>query len=174
MQPTFSSSRILLPVRPWFILFTLLVATLLNFLPTAHWPGMPDWLALVLCFWSVREFRRVGMGWAFLLGLLMDVADGAVLGQHCFAYVLLAYFGAALSRRILWFPLGRQALQVMPLLIATQMIQVFMRLAVGSDFPGWGYLLVGPLIATALWLPATFLLLLPQYQPVEQDPDRPI
>jgi hypothetical protein len=65
--------------------------SLLNFLPTAHWPGVPDWVALVLCFWSVREFRRVGMGWAFVLGLLMDVADGAVLGQHCFAYVLLAY-----------------------------------------------------------------------------------
>ena len=85
MQPTFSSSRILLPVRPWFIFFSLIAAALLNFLPTAHWPGVPDWVALVLCFWCVREFRRVGMGWAFVLGLLMDVADGAVLGQHCFA-----------------------------------------------------------------------------------------
>jgi rod shape-determining protein MreD len=89
MQPTFSSSRILLPVRPWFIFLSLIAAAVLNFLPTAHWPGMPDWVALVLCFWSVREFRRVGMGWGFVLGLLMDVADGAVLGQHCFAYVLL-------------------------------------------------------------------------------------
>ena len=84
MQPTFSSSRILLPVRPWFIFLSLIAAAVLNFLPTAHWPGMPDWVALVLCFWSVREFRRVGMGWGFVLGLLMDVADGAVLGQHAF------------------------------------------------------------------------------------------
>ena len=110
MQPTFSSSRILLPVRPWFIYLSLVGALLLNFLPTAHWPGMPDWVALVLCFWSVREFRRVGMGWGFVLGLLMDVADGAVLGQHCFAYVLLAYAAASLSRRLLWFPLAQQAL----------------------------------------------------------------
>lgn len=174
MQPTFSSSRILLPVRPWFIFFSLIAATLLNFLPTSHWPGMPDWVALVLCFWSVREFRRVGMGWAFLLGLCMDVADGAVLGQHGFAYVLLAYFASALSRRILWFPIVQQALQVMPLLIATQVIQVMIRLTVGADFPGWAYLLGGPLVATLLWLPATFLLLLPQYRPAEQDPNRPI
>jgi len=166
MQPTFSSSRILLPVRPWFIFFSLIAAVLLNFLPTAHWPGMPDWVALVLCFWSVREFRRVGMGWAFVLGLLMDVADGSVLGQHCFAYVMLA-------RRLLWFPLLQQALQIMPLLLATQLVQALMRLAVGSDFPGWGYF-IGPFIATLLWFPATFILLLPQYQPVEQDPDRPI
>ena len=173
MQPTFSSSRILLPVRPWFIFFTLIMAVLLNFMPTAHWPGMPDWVALVLCFWSVREFRRVGMGWAFILGLLMDVADGSVFGQHCFAYVLLAYFSSSLSRRLLWFPLTQQALQVMPLLLATQVIQAFMHLAVGDEFPGWGYF-IGPFIATLLWIPATFILLLPQYQPVEQDPNRPI
>ena len=173
MQPTFSSSRILLPVRPWFIYLSLIVALLLNFLPTAHWPGMPDWVALVLCFWSVREFRRVGMGWAFILGLLMDVADGAVLGQHCFAYVLLAFASTSLSRRLLWFPLPQQALQVLPLLLLTQVVQMLMRLAVGADFPGWGYF-VGPLIAGLLWVPLTFVLLLPQYQPVEQNPDRPI
>lgn len=173
MQPTFTSSRILLPVRPWFIFFSLLCAVALNFLPTAHWPAMPDWVALVLCFWSVRESRRVGMGWAFVLGLLMDVADGAVLGQHCFAYVLLAYFAASLSRRLLWFPLAQQALQVLPLLLAAQLIQMLMRLAVGAVFPGWGYF-IGPFVATLLWIPATFVLLLPQYQPVEQDPNRPI
>ncbi len=173
MQPTFTSSRILLPVRPWFIFFSLIAALLLNFLPTANWPGVPDWVALVLCFWSVREFRRVGMGWAFVLGLLMDVADGAVLGQHCFAYVLLAYLSASLSRRLLWFPIAQQALQVLPLLLLTQVVQALMRLVVGADFPGWGYF-AAPFIASLLWIPATFILLLPQYQPVEQNPDRPI
>jgi rod shape-determining protein MreD len=173
MQPHFSSSRILLPVRPWFIYFSLFAALALNFLPTAHWPGVPDWVALVLCFWSIRESRRVGMGWAFILGLLMDVADGSLLGQHCFAYVILTYLAASLSRRILWFPLAQQALQVLPLLLLAQIIQVAMRLAAGADFPGWSYF-VGPFVATLLWFPLTFVLLLPQYRPVEQDPNRPI
>ncbi len=173
MQPTFSSSRILLPVRPWFIYLSLFAALLLNLLPTAYWPGIPDWVALVLCFWSVRESRRVGMGWAFILGLLMDVADGAVLGQHCFAYVLLAFLSTSLSRRLLWFPLGEQALQVLPLLLLTQVIQLLVRLLVGADFPGWSYF-IGPFVAALLWVPATFVLLLPQYRPVEQNPDRPI
>lgn len=173
MQPTFTSSRILLPVRPWFVYFSLLGAALLNFLPTAHWPGMPDWVALTLCFWGIRESRRVGMGSAFVLGLLMDVADGSILGQHCFAYVLLAYGASSLARRILWFPLLQQALHVLPLLIATQAIQAVMRLAVGADWPGIGYF-VSPLIATLLWPLLTLVLLLPQYQPVEQNPDRPI
>ena len=61
----------------------------------------------------------------------------------------------------------------MPLLIGTQVLQALMRLAVGADFPGWGYF-VGPFVATLLWIPATFILLLPQYRPVEQDPNRPI
>ena len=60
MQPTFYSSRILLPVRPWFIVFSVFVALLLNFLPTSAWPWMPDWVALVLIFWSIREPRCVG------------------------------------------------------------------------------------------------------------------
>lgn len=173
MQPTFTSSRILLPVRPWFIVFSLVLALLANLLPTAHWPGVPDWVALVICFWGIREPRRVGMGRAFLLGLAMDVADGAVLGQHCFAYVLLAYTAATLSRRILWFPLAQQALQVLPLLIGAQVMQMLMRLLAGADFPGWGYL-IGPFVGALLWIPGTFLLLLPQYQPVERDENRPL
>jgi rod shape-determining protein MreD len=173
MQPTFTSSRILLPVRPWFIVASLLFALLGNLLPTAYWPGIPDWVALLLCFWSIREPRRVGMGWAFALGLAMDVADGAVLGQHCFAYVLLAYMAAAQSRRILWFPVAQQALQILPLLLGSQVLQLLMRLVAGGDFPGWGYL-IGPVLGALLWIPGTFLLLLPQYQPVERDENRPL
>ena len=132
MQPTFSSSRILLPVRPWFIFLSLIAAAVLNFLPTAHWPGMPDWVALVLCFWSVREFRRVGMGWSFLFGVLMDVADGSLMGQHALAYVLMSYIASSLSRRILWFPLLQQALQVFPLLFMVQVLQLAARMATGA------------------------------------------
>ena len=173
MHATHSSSRILLPVRPWFIFFSLFVTLCLNFLPTSHWPGIPDWVAFVLCFWSIREPQRIGMGWAFIMGMLMDVADGAVLGQHALAYVLIAYGGMTLSRRILWFPLGHQALHILPLLLAAQIVQAIIRLAAGAEFPGWGYF-VGPFVATPLWIPATFILLLPQYRPVEQDPERPI
>jgi len=173
MQPTFTSSRILLPVRPWFIFLSLLLALIFNLMPTAHWPGVPDWVALVLCFWSVREFRKVGMGWSFILGLAMDVADGSLMGQHALAYVLMSYAASSLSRRILWFPLAQQALQVFPLLFAVQLIQLAARMLTGAAFPGIGYLL-GPLVAALLWVPATYILLLPQYQPVERDENRPI
>ncbi|WP_291994350.1 rod shape-determining protein MreD [Candidatus Accumulibacter sp. ACC003] len=173
MQTSYSSSRILLPVRPWFIGFTLLTALLLNFLPTSVWPAVPDWLALLIVFWSVREPRLVGMGLAFVFGLVMDVADASLLGQHALAYVLAAYGGAALSRRILWFPLGQQALQVFPLLLLVQLVQLAVWAVVGADFPGMAYLL-GPLFATLLWPSLTFLLLLPQHQAVDRDDNRPL
>lgn len=173
MQPTFYSSRILLPVRPWFIALSLFVALLLNFLPTSAWPWMPDWVALVLVFWSIREPRRVGMGVAFLLGLIMDVADASLLGQHALAYVLASYAAAAISRRILWFPLGQQALHVLPLLLVVQGVQFVVRAMPGIVLPGLSYF-IGPFVGAALWVPLTFALLLPQYRPVDRDDNRPI
>ncbi|MDR2451349.1 MAG: rod shape-determining protein MreD [Candidatus Accumulibacter sp.] len=173
MPSTFHSSRILLPVRPWFIAASLFAALLLNFLPTSDWPWMPDWVALILVFWSVREPRRVGMGVGFLLGLVMDVGDASLLGQHALAYVLAAYAAAALSRRILWFTEAKQALHVLPLLIMTQCVQFLVRAMPNVALPGFPYFL-GPFVGAALWLPLSFLLLLPQYQPEEHDENRPI
>jgi rod shape-determining protein MreD len=173
MQPTFSSSRILLPVRPWFIALTLTLALAANLLPTTYTPFIPDWVAVLLAFWGIREPRRVAMGVAFMLGVVMDVANGSVMGQHALAYVLLAYFATSISRRVLWFPLGEQALHVLPLLLLSQFVQLAARLIGGADFPGWSFF-AGPLLATLLWIPGTYLLLLPQYQPVERDHNRPI
>jgi rod shape-determining protein MreD len=113
------------------------------------------------------------MGWGFVLGLAMDVADASLMGQHALAYVLAAYGAASLARRILWFPLGQQALQIFPLLLLVQLVQLGVRALVGADFPGIGYF-VGPFIATILWVPMTYVLLLPQYQPVDRDANRPI
>lgn len=173
MQTTFSSSRILLPVRPWFIFISLLLALVMNFLPTSGWPWMPDWVALTVVFWSIREPRRASMGSGFILGLAMDVADASLLGQHALAYVLAAYVASALSRRILWFPIGQQALHVLPLLLIVQIVQFGVRAMPGVALPGWSYFL-GPFVGALLWWPLTFVLLLPQYQPVDRDANRPI
>ena len=173
MPTALSSSRILQPVRPWFIVVSLMCALVLNFLPTSSWPWMPDWVALVLLFWSVREPRSVSMGSGFFLGLAMDVADASLMGQHALAYVVASYIASSLSRRILWFPLGQQALHILPLLLLVQVVQYGVRAMPGVDFPGLSYFL-GAIVGTLLWLPLTFVLLLPQYQPLERDANRPI
>ena len=62
--------QLLLPASPMFMVVTLVAAFAVNLLPFGRLPGMPDLLAVTLCFWSVHQPRRVGVGIAFLLGLL--------------------------------------------------------------------------------------------------------
>ena len=166
-----SSQAILLPVRAGTILGSLAVALLLNFLPWKNVLPVPDFVALVLAFWCVRQPRLVGLGAGWLLGLLIDVGNGVLLGQHALAYSLLAFAAIALSRRILWFPLWGQALHVAALLLFAQGVGALVRLAAGAEFPGWG-ILVGPLIGAVLWPVVSLVLLLPQRMPAESDEPR--
>lgn len=168
-----SAQSILLPVRAGTILGSLALALLLNFLPWNNVALVPDFVALVLAFWCVRQPRLVGLGGGWLLGLLIDVGNGVLLGQHALAYSLLAFASIALSRRILWFALWSQALHVAALLLFAQGVAALVRLAAGAEFPGWS-IAVGPLIGAALWPVVCFVLLLPQRLPVNVDDTRAI
>lgn len=173
IQPTHSSRRILLPARGWFIALSLLIAFVLDLIPFGRLPGIPDWFPLVLAFWCIHQPLKIGMGAGFFFGLAMDVANGSVMGQHAFAYVLLAFAAGGLSRRVLWFPLAQQALHVLPLLLGTQVVMLLVRLATGAEFPGVLYFL-SSFTSVLLWYPLNYVLLLPQYRPVERDDNRPI
>lgn len=173
IQPTHASKRILQPAKNWFIAASLLMAVFLAWLPIGPVLFLPDWVALVLTFWCIHQPFRVGMGAGFLLGLAMDVAEGSVLGQHALAYVLLAFAANALSRRVLWFSLFGQAVHVLPLLFLAQLVQLLLRLAANGEFPGFLYFL-SSIVAALAWYPLSYLLLLPQYRPVERDETRPI
>jgi len=154
-------SQILMPVRASTIVGSFALALFLNFLP---WPDMrvvPDFVALVLAFWCVRQPRLVGIGIGWMIGLVADAGNGVLLGQHALAYSLLAFLAIWLSRRILWFGPGLQALHVALLLLVSQGAALLVRLAAGDAFPGWA-ILVGPLAGAALWPAVTWLLLLPQ------------
>jgi rod shape-determining protein MreD len=173
MQVGATGQRILLPARSWFIALSLLIAFLIDLLPIAYSPLLPDVTALVLTFWAIREPRRVGMGVALLLGVCADVAAGSLMGQHALAYVVLAYLAGAVSRRVLWFDLPSQAAHVWALLTIAAGLRIASGLAGGGEFPGWSFL-IGPLFGALLWIPASYLLLLPQYRPAERDDNRPI
>jgi rod shape-determining protein MreD len=168
-----ASQSILLPVRAGTILASLTVALLLNFLPWSSIALAPDFVALVLAFWCVRQPRLVGLGAGWLLGLLVDAGNGVLMGQHALAYSLLAFASISLSVRILWFPLWGQALHVAALLLFAQCVAALVRVATGAELPGWT-IAVGPLIGAALWPLATTLLLMPQRRPVEVDENRAI
>jgi len=164
---------ILRPANPLFIAVSLLGAFVLNLLPWGRWYGIPDFVALVLVFWSIHQPRKVGIGIAFFMGLLMDVHDATLLGQHALAYSLLSYFAIMIHRRVLWFPIGTQALHVLPLLLCSQLVQLVVRVLVSGNFPGWLYFLES-VVAALLWPVVTLMLLAPQRRPTNRDETRPI
>jgi rod shape-determining protein MreD len=113
------------------------------------------------------------MGIAFLLGILMDVHDANLFGEHALAYTLLSYGAISLHRRVLWFSLPVQALHVLPLLVIAQLVPFVIRLLTGAAFPGWSYLIDG-FVEAILWPVASLLLLAPQKRAADPDDTRPI
>jgi len=168
-----ASDQLLLPVNPLFVALTVLIAFAINFVPLGRNPLMPDVVALVLVFWNVHQSRRVGVGLAFFFGLLMDVHDGAVLGQHALAYTLLSYFAITIHRRLLWFTVPSQAVQILPLFLAAHAVSLIVRMIAGGMFPGWQVLLA-PVFEALLWPIATWLLLAPQRRAPDPDQNRPL
>ena len=168
-----SADQLLMPVNPLFVWGTLLLAFALNIVPLGRVPAMPDLLALVLVFWNVHQSRRVGVGVAFTFGLLMDVHSGAVLGQHALAYTLLSFFAITIHRRLLWFAVPSQALQILPLFFAAHAVSLLVRMAAGGMFPGWE-LLLAPVFEALLWPVVTLLLLAPQRRAPDPDQNRPL
>ena len=165
--------RILLPVKGTFMVLTMALALLFNMFPWRDVSGLPDMLALVLAFWCIHEPRKMGIGTAWILGLILDAGNGTLLGQHAFAYSVLAFASIALARRVLWFPLWQQAIHVLVLLFSCQLLMLAVRMFSGSAFPGYAYF-AGSVIAAALWPAASFLLLMPQRQAELVDENRPI
>ena len=167
------SDQLLLPVNPFFIGLTLLLALAVNMLPLGRQPAMPDLLALALAFWNVHQPRRVGVGVAFVSGLVMDVHQGALLGQNALAYTLLSFVAITVHRRLLWFGVIEQALQILPLFVAVHGVALAVRLIAGGMFPGW-WLFVAPLFEALLWPLVTLLLLAPQRRAPDPDQNRPL
>jgi rod shape-determining protein MreD len=164
---------ILLPANPLFIVFSLLVAFLLNLMPWGHTVGVPDFVALALVFWNIHQPRKVGISVAFLMGLLMDVNEATLLGENALAYTLLSYFAIMIHRRVLWFPLRTQALHVLPLLLLTQAVQLLIQLLVTGKFPHWFYFSES-FVSAILWPLVSALLLAPQRRAIDRDENRPI
>ena len=165
--------QLLLPANPAFIWFSLVAALLLNMLPLGRVPWMPDFLALVLVFWNVHQPLRVGIGLAFVFGLGMDVHQSSVLGQHALSYTALSFFAIMIHRRLLWFPVPSQALQVLPMFAVAHGVELVIRLLGGGAFPGW-VILLAPVAEALLWPAASVLLLVPQRRAPDPDEHRPL
>jgi rod shape-determining protein MreD len=164
---------LLLPANPVFIWGSLVAALLADMLPLGRLPWLPDFLAVALVFWNVHQPQRIGVVAAFAFGLALDVHQATLLGQHALAYTALSYFAITIHRRLLWFTVPSQAVQVLPLFVAAHLIELAIRMLAGGAFPGVTVALA-PLFEALLWPFVSVLLLAPQRRPPDPDANRPL
>lgn len=165
--------QLLLPVNALFMWGSLVMALLVTMLPLGRLAWLPDLVALTLVFWSVHQPHRIGVGVAFVLGLLVDVHQSAMLGQHALAYTILSFLTLTIHRRLVWFTLPSQALQILPLFVTAHAVELLVRLVSGATFPGYS-LALAPLIEAALWPLISIVLLAPQRRAPDRDAHRPL
>jgi rod shape-determining protein MreD len=134
---------------------------------------MPDFLALVLLFWCVHQPRLVGIGVAFFFGVATDVHQAALLGQHAMSYTALGFLAVMVHRRLLWFTVPSQAMQVLPLFALVHALELTVRMMSGALFPGW-MIFLAPLFEAVLWPLVSVLLLAPQRRAPSPDLNRPL
>jgi rod shape-determining protein MreD len=148
----------LLPANPGFIALSLFAAILLNWFPWHGWGLIlrPDFVALVLLYWCTHKPYRVGIGIAWAVGILTDVADASLFGQHALAYAVLAFGGTVLHRRIQMFDLRQQTFQIFPLLLISYATYAAVHWQVRGLIV-WEYFF-GCVVSAAMWIPMTLLL----------------
>jgi rod shape-determining protein MreD len=145
------------PVSNTLIAFSLFAALLLNGLP---WGGIwlmlrPDFVALVLLYWCMHKPWRVGIGLSWGVGVLADVADASLFGQHALAYAVLAFGGVVLSRRLRMFNLRQQTSQVSIIFALTYAVYALVHWQVNGNVV-WLYFL-GCLTSTLMWAPLSVM-----------------
>jgi rod shape-determining protein MreD len=169
--------QLLLPANPLFALITLLMALFANMVVNISWVGnaawMPDFLALVLVFWCVHQPRLVGIGVAFFFGVATDVHQSSLLGQHALSYTVLGFLAIMIHRRLLWFTVPSQAMQVLPIFLLAHALELLVRMMSGALFPGWTIFLA-PLLEALLWPIVSVILLAPQRRAPNPDANRPL
>ena len=103
---------------------TVLVALVLTLVPLPAWLAIirPDFLVLVVFYWSVQTPRSAGIALGWVCGLLLDAFQGPVLGEHALAVALVAYLGVREHQRIRTKPLVQQALVLLVVLVLYEFV----------------------------------------------------
>lgn len=147
------------PRHSWVLPVSLLLALLLGLLPLPEplQPLRPYWLALVLAYWVIEGNDHVGLGAAFAVGLVADLAFGGLLGEQALRLVVMTFILQRFRTQLRFFPMAQQALAVGGLLLNDRVITTVVHLALGEPLLPWSYWWA-PLLGMLLWAPLFLLL----------------
>ena len=169
--------RLLLPARPGFVMLSISLAMALQIvlLLLAGRGGVwvPDFLLLVLLYWVLATPRWVNLGWAFFLGLCLDMLHYGLLGQHALAFVCMAALVLMLARRLPHFTTLEQMPQIWGVLALGQIVLVAVGVLSSWTWPGWAAV-CKPFLEAALWPVLVWALQMPQRRAHDKDVHRPL
>lgn len=143
----------------WVLPVSLLLALLLGLvpLPATMQPLRPYWLALVLAYWVLEEPDKIGLGVAFVLGLVADLAFGGLIGEQAMRLVILTFILDRFRPRMRFFPLSQQAVAIGGLLLNDRVVGLVIHTVLGAVQLPWTYW-VAPLLGMLLWAPLYLVL----------------
>lgn len=134
-------------------------AIMLTLMPLPEWaaPWRPQWAALTLIYWSLIFPRTIGIGSAWLMGLFLDAATGALLGEHALGFAIVAYINLRLHLRLRLFPLHQQAMFVGLMLLPYKSASLWVNGIAGYAQESGSYW--APVLSSMLVWPCVFVLL---------------
>ena len=140
--------------NPWILPVSLFMGLLLGLLPlpAGLQPYRPFWLALVVAYWVIEDPDRAGLGFAFSMGLIADLAFGGLLGEQALRLVIMAFILQRFRSQLRFFPIAQQALAIGGLLLNDRIVSAAIHVALGVPQLPWAYWLA-PLIGMLLWAP---------------------
>jgi len=134
------------------VIITFLVGLVLTMmpLPDSVDPLRPDWLAMLVIFWAMQLPRTWSVGTAWIVGIVLDVTQGTLLGQHALALCFVAFITVRFHLLMRVFPMPQLTATVLPILAIYQFLLFWINGVAGVDTPSITYW--GPVISgTLLW-----------------------
>ncbi len=135
------------------VVISIILALMMTMVPLPGWLDTyrPDWVALVLIFWTMMLPQQYSVGTAWLAGLVLDVAQGTMLGQHALALVAIIYLTSRFHLLMRVFPMSQLTLTVFALLAIYQFLLFWINGVTGVAAPAASYW--GPVITGTLFWP---------------------
>lgn len=144
----------------WIVIIsTILIALILALLPMPNWTIWlrPGWVLMVLIYWTMTMPHRVNIGCAWLTGLLVDLINGTLLGEHALAFSIVVYFVSRIHIRLRIYPLLQQGFTIFFFMLLYQFIIYCIQGFIG-ELPDSHLYWLSSITSTLLW-PWLFVLM---------------
>jgi len=140
------------------VIVTLIIGLMLTIMPLPEWldPFRPDWLVLLMIFWAMQLPRTWSIGTAWMIGIVLDVSQGTLLGQHALALCCVAFITVQFHLQIRVFPVPQLTATVFSILAIYQFLLFWVNGVAGVGAPAVSYW--GPVISGTLLWPVIMLL----------------